>query len=171
MLLNCYGYNSVYLTGSGVTSNLSIKLDRWCTKNEREKEQPRVRRYRARSLIIVLVSFSLFIFSCRSIVIIFFENKTKKKFNVPEFHKQTIVKTKYDTFIKILSASSACRIGKHGPGCNTTCSGQCVGQHNPCHHIDGLCYLGCVQDDQSPMCRRTRGIKIICILGFIITIE
>ncbi|KAK3760733.1 hypothetical protein RRG08_062771, partial [Elysia crispata] len=52
--------------------------------------------------------------------------------------------------------SETCRIGKYGPGCNTTCSDQCVGQHNPCHHIDGSCYLGCEQDDQSAMCRGTR---------------
>ncbi|GFS19753.1 multiple epidermal growth factor-like domains 10 [Elysia marginata] len=50
--------------------------------------------------------------------------------------------------------SEVCPRGRYGPGCNQTCSVQCAGHGNPCHYVDGSCYLGCVHDDQSIICRK-----------------
>ncbi|GFR79271.1 hypothetical protein ElyMa_005869600 [Elysia marginata] len=51
------------------------------------------------------------------------------------------------------------RTGRYGPDCNKTCSAQCAGHGNPCHHVDGSCYLGCVQDDHSHSCEPNQALS------------
>ncbi|RUS89567.1 hypothetical protein EGW08_002685 [Elysia chlorotica] len=50
------------------------------------------------------------------------------------------------------TCETPCPRGTFGPECRNNCSDQCAGTYTPCHYMDGACYLGCRQWNDSSIC-------------------